>query len=898
LTHSDHRDIFLAKYDAIGDFVWALGVGGTGWDQVRSIDRDVFGNIFLSGFFSGTIDFDPGPATSNLTSAGDWDIFAAKYDNSGNYKWAIRAGSNEREWSMGITADVYGNAHLTGAFPGTVDFDPGPGAFNLTSLGWTDIFVLKLNSPIPNQPPDCSGATIADQVANVNCPAIISGSDVTGVTDPENDPLNITVNPSTLSLGPNTVTVVADDGSGGMCSTDITVNVVTSIESWTPTSITDAPSGRIEFEAVWTGSKMLVWEQANQGNGGGIYDLATDTWTEITTVNAPSPVPEDYVAIWTGSTMIVWSGWGGAIYDPVADSWTPISTPNPNIAGEFGVWTGSSMIVWSGGGQGGIYDPVTDTWTFTSQTNSPTVGHDGTAVWTGSKMIVWGGKGGLNTGVIYDLATDSWTPTSTLSAPSGREEHTAIWTGSKMIIWGGATASGITNTGGIYDPVTDTWVPTSMVNAPAARAEQVAVWTGSRMVVWSGFGPGDSSGGIYDPETDTWMPTPTCNAPFPRKEHVGFWSSATNELIVWGGSNTVIGGITNTGGRYGNPVIGRLLGSIAGTVSSGGTGLENILVSLHDNNGNTLDDFPDVFTDANGEYSFVDVPVGNYQVMIVEPLGYIVDDNPKLTTVIANETSIVDFDLTEILILNNARSKGYWKHQFDVYLRGNGNTHESEEDLIHYIDLVHEHYTLYYDIFTDVNTFEEWQTILSLTGNQPMAERAKQHLAALILNMVSEKIGQNSVVTDDGRDVGDVIQHVSLLIIDPYDSNDELAKDLAESVNNQQMIAAGLVDEGSIIFKTGDGSKDIDITTYKLFDNYPNPFNPNTTIVYQIPNAGFVTLKVYDMLGNNVVTLVNENKGIGQYNITFDASALSSGVYIYQLKVNDYLSTKKMLLMK
>ena len=177
-----------------------------------------------------------------------------------------------------------------------------------------------------------------------------------------------------------------------------------------------------------------------------------------------------------------------------------------------------------------------------------------------------------------------------------------------------------------------------------------------------------------------------------------------------------------------------------------------------------------------------------------------------------------------------------------------------------------------------------------------MADRAKQHLSALIMNMVSNKIGQYTVVTDDGRDVGDVIQFVSELIIDGEDTNDELAMDLAESVNNQQMIAAGIVPEGSLLFKTG--TELGEVLTYELSSNFPNPFNPATTIKYQIPNAGFVTLKVYDVLGNEVATLVNERKEKGRYQITFDASVLSSGVYIYQIRSGNFIDTKKMILMK
>jgi hypothetical protein len=87
-------------------------------------------------------------------------------------------------------------------------------------------------------------------------------------------------------------------------------------------------------------------------------------------------------------------------------------------------------------------------------------------------------------------------------------------------------------------------------------------------------------------------------------------------------------------------------------------------------------------------------------------------------------------------------------------------------------------------------------------------------------------------------------------------------------------------------------------TSYSLSQNYPNPFNPTTTIKYQIPISGFVTLKIYDILGKEVAALVKENKDQGFYNVSFDASKLASGVYIYQLKVNDYISSKKMMLLK
>ncbi len=89
-----------------------------------------------------------------------------------------------------------------------------------------------------------------------------------------------------------------------------------------------------------------------------------------------------------------------------------------------------------------------------------------------------------------------------------------------------------------------------------------------------------------------------------------------------------------------------------------------------------------------------------------------------------------------------------------------------------------------------------------------------------------------------------------------------------------------------------------DLSETKLFGNYPNPFNPTTSIQYQLTEPGFVTLKVYNMLGQTVAELVNEMKEPGKYSVTFDASSLSSGTYIYEIKVNNFRKTQKMMLVK
>jgi hypothetical protein len=88
------------------------------------------------------------------------------------------------------------------------------------------------------------------------------------------------------------------------------------------------------------------------------------------------------------------------------------------------------------------------------------------------------------------------------------------------------------------------------------------------------------------------------------------------------------------------------------------------------------------------------------------------------------------------------------------------------------------------------------------------------------------------------------------------------------------------------------------VVEYGLSQNYPNPFNPSTVINYQIPKASKVTLKIYDMLGKEVTTLVNEYKEQGRYSVEFNASRLPSGTYIYEIRTNDFVKSGKMLLLK
>jgi predicted methyltransferase len=86
--------------------------------------------------------------------------------------------------------------------------------------------------------------------------------------------------------------------------------------------------------------------------------------------------------------------------------------------------------------------------------------------------------------------------------------------------------------------------------------------------------------------------------------------------------------------------------------------------------------------------------------------------------------------------------------------------------------------------------------------------------------------------------------------------------------------------------------------SYSLSQNYPNPFNPSTDIAFSLPNKSFVSLKVLDLVGREVATLMSQEKPAGTYQVMFDASKLPSGVYFYRLTAGDFMQVKTMLMVK
>jgi hypothetical protein len=133
---------YISKLDASGNFLWAkVFKGAFGF----SVSLDANGNVYTTGTFSDTVDFDPGIGTYNMISSGIVDVFISKLDLSGNFIWARRIGGVSIDRGISITVDINENVYTTGSFGNQVDFDPGPGIYNLTCSGY-DVFVSKLDA--------------------------------------------------------------------------------------------------------------------------------------------------------------------------------------------------------------------------------------------------------------------------------------------------------------------------------------------------------------------------------------------------------------------------------------------------------------------------------------------------------------------------------------------------------------------------------------------------------------------------------------------------------------------------------------------------------------------------------------------------------------------------------
>ncbi len=143
-------DAFICKLDVNFNYLWACKIGSSSADQGNSIKTDALDNVYTTGNFGATADFDPGAANYSITP-GSMDVFVLKLTSAGTFVWAKNWGSpGGGDEGKGIALDANGNVYTTGRFTNTCDFDPGAGSYSLTTAGSDEIFVHKLSCTLPS----------------------------------------------------------------------------------------------------------------------------------------------------------------------------------------------------------------------------------------------------------------------------------------------------------------------------------------------------------------------------------------------------------------------------------------------------------------------------------------------------------------------------------------------------------------------------------------------------------------------------------------------------------------------------------------------------------------------------------------------------------------------------
>ena len=154
----------------------------------------------------------------------------------------------------------------------------------------------------------------------------------------------------------------------------------------------------------------------------------------------------------------------------------------------------------------------------------------------------------------------------------------------------------------------------------------------------------------------------------------------------------------------------------------------------------------------------------------------------------------------------------------------------------------------------------------------------------------------NSVVASFGADLSTLASTSATVLASGFLSPNQNQN--GEGFTLIAVFADGSVASLGNVTAIGKTDKSSIINSYSLEQNYPNPFNPTTNINFALPNSGFVTLKVYNLIGEEVARLVNETLDAGNYSYSFNASKLTSGVYFYKINADNFSSTKKMILLK
>jgi len=316
-------------------------------------------------------------------------------------------------------------------------------------------------------------------------------------------------------------------------------------------------------------------------------------------------------------------------------------------------------------------------------------------------------------------------------------------------------------------------------------------------------------------------------------------------------------------------------------------------------------DYLTVITDADGNYTFPYVIsyADSGEVSVTPPLG------TECTTPTDGHTAVslsesqtgIDFYLECTDPEGPARTIGYWKHQASVYLNGRGRPQETEANMrTGFPNLIFEHFhnnelnAIAVEGVTYISaecplpiTIETIQSTLTVNQGGTMLDRAKQQYLALLLNLASGKLLTSSIVSEDGASASQAVQQVAYYINDMDPANDEIAKDISDTINNGQEVPAGVIDLDfeNIPYRQPTPIRSLDT---RFIDASPTPFRVSTRLRFDLAGETPVSLRIYSISGRLVRNLVSERLSGGHHEASWDGrddggSPVSPGVYYAKL---------------
>ncbi|MHC1737744.1 MAG: SBBP repeat-containing protein [Ignavibacteriaceae bacterium] len=992
ITSNGDGDIFIAKYDANGNFQWVQQAGGTSINIGQGINIDNFGNSYVTGLFSGTATF----GTTQIMSNGDFDIFIAKYDANGNFQWVQKAGGTSTDVGLGISTDNIGNCYVTGYFFGTATF----GITDITSVGIIDIFIAKYDANGNFQWVQKAGGTsinhgkgiFADNEGNCYVTGIFNGTATFGTTQ-------------ISSLGGQDIFIAKYDANGNFqwvqkaggsivwgedegqaISTDTDGNIYVTgrfydTATFGTTQITSNGDGDI-FIAKYDANGNFQWIQKaggasndygygistdNIGNiyvTGRFYDTATFGTTQIMSYGND----DIFIAKYDANGNFQWVQKAGGASNDYGYGISTDNIGNIYVTGDIGSISNFGNTILNSWG-GFIVKLGTPTLNITSPF--------GSEVWQTNYVhnITWNSfdDGNIKIEITTNNGTNWFTLQSSVQASLGNFTFTIppFPNSNECRIRLTSLSYGNVSTSGFFS-ITSTNVPNLTIASPNTSVK----WNVGSTQNISWIKTGDIDNVKLEYTTDNGNIWSTIMNSTPASDQSFSWAvpdvpSIKCRVRVSNIANSALNDVSDELFTIANIAISAPIGGekcraqTNKDIEWNSIGVTNVKLFYSTNNGTDWLTISNSVTASNGTYSWTvpSVASTNCRIKIEdasdntliaisdvfgiwEPIvsaqtpatgqitqGFGTTNITFSAFVLVSSTATVTFYLYEspqqgtqpngVLVVSGY----YWTITSPAISFFNGVISVPLAALMGVTDpskLVWLKRANAGDAWTNIGGNVSEGNLLSTVAFESFSEFAIGSTDAsnplpveLVLfkgNVLGKEVVLDWATKTEVNNYGFIVERRDLnneqnatewkkrgFVKGAGNSNSPKEYSFSDDHLNsgKYQYRLKMIDNDGTFENSSIVEAEIGVPhEYTLSQNYPNPFNPSTKIEYTLPSTGHVLIQVFAVTGQLIKTLVDVPQDAGYYSVDFSPLNISSGMYFYKLSINDISIVKKMVFLK